>query len=649
VPRGRLSDERQKLERTAAGPSPPFRFLAAILVLGFFAVAAQTWLLSTDRIPRSADQAVVGLIARHILEGKGHPVFYWGATYAGTLEPHFVAAVFLLLGPTPTAYRVAMGTLVWAILGGVGFLSFRAFGRRAAFVSLLYLAVPPFFFPYKGFTSDGAYATVMLAAALSLLFALEADARLRKGASPTLPMLLLGLVAGAGFWVTPVTLPVSSAAALWLLFRQRPRPALRSALALAGGIAGGSFPWWIWNLRHDWASLSANEIRAVNVEGLLRNGWAFLVKSIPVLTGAAVPLFTDNRREPFPFASIAVPSVLCLFLIPPLVQAVKGDRTVRLFFLAFGFVIVATVGSGRFLATEPRYAVALYAIVPPLLGTSVVSLLGGPRRVLAIAGGAFLLAANAGSLAMARRHLPENMNDDEVTASLGELPATLLRLGANRVYTNYWTAYRLDFESGERIVATPIPAEDQTRWEPYRDAVTAAKNPGVVLLPPRDGCFERYLVETGEPFGVESADRFRIFFDLPGPVLGALRRSGSLPLPKDAYRVAWKVIAAPATIAPGGSAPASVVATNEGPCVFMPNVHLGYRFLPASGGAPVDMPQHAFPNRRVAPGESIRFDLTVTAPPAPGRYDLEFDLVQEDVAWFSWKGGATARIPVEVR
>ena len=649
MPLDRLNDGQQTQEKTAAGSSPPFRFFAAILVLVLFALAAQAWLLSTARIPRSADQAVVGLIARHILEGKGHPVFYWGVTYAGTFEPHVVAGVFALLGPTPAAYRVAMGILLWTILAAVGLLAWRAFGRKAAILSLLYLAIPPFFFPYKGLTSDGAYATVMLAGALALLFAMEAERRLERALPPAVAMLLLGLVAGVGLWVTPVTLPVSAAAVLWLFVRRRPRPAYRDAIALVAGTAAGSFPWWVWNLRHGWASLVANEIRATEGEGLLRNGWAFLSRSLPVLSGAAVPLFTDNRREPFPLASLAVPVVLGLLLLPLLVRTVRGDRTTHLFFLAAGLVILATISSGRFLANEPRYAVALYAVVPPLLGASLASLLGGPRRFLAIAGATFLLVANAGSLAMARRHLPENLNDNEVTASLGALPETLRRLGADRVYANYWTAYRLVFESGGRIVATPVPAEDHTRWEPYRDAVVGAANPAVVLLPPRDACFERFLAESGRPFGVESAGRFRIFFDLPGPVLEVVRRSGSLPLPKDAYRVAWKVLAAPAALAPGGSAPASVVATNEGPCVFMPNVHLGYRFLPASGGSPVDMPQHVFPNRRVAPGESIRFELPVAAPLAPGRYELEFDLVQEDVAWFSWKGGATARVPVEVR
>src|SRR5215471_2106686 len=71
---------------------------AGVVLLSAAAGILQWFVVSTHRIPIGSDQAVVGLMAKHILEGKGHPVFYWGATYAGSLEPHFVAAVFAVLG-----------------------------------------------------------------------------------------------------------------------------------------------------------------------------------------------------------------------------------------------------------------------------------------------------------------------------------------------------------------------------------------------------------------------------------------------------------------------------------------------------------------------------------------------------------------------
>jgi SAM-dependent methyltransferase len=50
----------------------------------------------------------------------------------------------------------------------------------------------------------------------------------------------------------------------------------------------------------------------------------------------------------------------------------------------------------------------------------------------------------------------------------------------------------------------------------------------------------------------------------------------------------------------------------------------------------------------VTPGSSASTMLVATAPREDGRYLLELDLVQEDVAWFGEKGSSTLRIPCTV-
>lgn len=50
----------------------------------------------------------------------------------------------------------------------------------------------------------------------------------------------------------------------------------------------------------------------------------------------------------------------------------------------------------------------------------------------------------------------------------------------------------------------------------------------------------------------------------------------------------------------------------------------------------------------LAPGEETDVGITVTAPSTPGRYLLEFDLVQEHVKWFAERGSKTRKIPVRV-
>jgi ubiquinone/menaquinone biosynthesis C-methylase UbiE len=50
----------------------------------------------------------------------------------------------------------------------------------------------------------------------------------------------------------------------------------------------------------------------------------------------------------------------------------------------------------------------------------------------------------------------------------------------------------------------------------------------------------------------------------------------------------------------------------------------------------------------LGPGEQIELRLAVETPREPGDYILEFDMVQEFVAWFADKGSDVARIPVSI-
>ncbi len=56
-------------------------------------------LLSLDVVPFNADEAVVALMARHILQGE-RPIFFYGQAYLGSTDARLAAASFISLGPT---------------------------------------------------------------------------------------------------------------------------------------------------------------------------------------------------------------------------------------------------------------------------------------------------------------------------------------------------------------------------------------------------------------------------------------------------------------------------------------------------------------------------------------------------------------------
>ncbi|MEO8054196.1 MAG: hypothetical protein ABI768_03525 [Acidobacteriota bacterium] len=609
---------------------------AALFVLSGVLTA---WWVASARIPASADQAVVALMARHVLEGRGHPVFYWGSTYGGTLEPHLLAPVFALFGPTPEAFRAFYVALWAAFWVGTAAFAARLFGRRAGLLAAAYLAIPPFFLPYKLLTSDGAYASVALLALVVLWLAVEADARLEAGRPAALPFALLGLAAGIGVWVTPVTLPVVAVALVVLAVRPDRRPGSGALAACAAGVLLGAAPSLVWNLRHAGQSARARELAPAWGAGLFSNLTRFFGESLPVLLGAARPNFSDATEPSFPAAFLVVPVVAGLLLVPAFALA-RRDRRARLLLGALAALAAATILAARLAPREPRYMVAAYAAFVPLLAAGVAGAARGLPRALAAAGFALLLASNLSGAARARRHT-QDVDDAQVTGPIEPLLAALRDAGATRVYANYWTAYRVTFESGGAILATPLAREDGTRNLEWDAAVRAAPDPAVVLLPPRDACFRDALRESGAPFRERRVGAFAVFSALPPAVRDALRAAAALPMPSAAYRVAWSRAALPERLAPGADHSATIRARNEGPCTWMNNVR-----LVATWSGPSHAEQtFATPDRRVRPGTGADLSFTLRAPETPGDYTLGLDLEQEGIARFSSKGAA----PYDVR
>ena len=74
-------------------------------------------------------------------------------------------------------------------------------------------------------------------------------------------------------------------------------------------------------------------------------------------------------------------------------------------------------------------------------------------------------------------------------------------------------------------------------------------------------------------------------------------------------------------------------------------VNLGCRWI-ASNTDNDD--SRAVMNGDLAPGAETQMTLVVHAPPTPGEYTLEVDMVHEGVTWFSQRGGRPLRLKMTV-
>lgn len=144
--------------------------------------------------------------------------------------------------------------------------------------------------------------------------------------------------------------------------------------------------------------------------------------------------------------------------------------------------------------------------------------------------------------------------------------------------------------------------------------------------------------------------------DRPAEAAQALGTFAEGPMPQQAYRAAFDVETPAGTHAAGEEIVARVRLTNASP-------HPWPVAASADGRGGLALSWHTrdwdgtvlrWENRRyplprdLAPGESVDLMVGLRAPDAPGRYQVQLDLVHEGITWFSTRGSAVATFPIYV-
>lgn len=84
------------------------RLLTVVVVLLAAVALRGAFFLRFDESYFDSDQAIVGLMAKHLAEGRAFPLFFYGQEYMLGVEAWVMAPVFLIFGPTVFALRLTM-------------------------------------------------------------------------------------------------------------------------------------------------------------------------------------------------------------------------------------------------------------------------------------------------------------------------------------------------------------------------------------------------------------------------------------------------------------------------------------------------------------------------------------------------------------
>jgi hypothetical protein len=515
-----------------------------ILVIG---AGLRLWLLLGPYAEIDADEAVVGLMAMQV---PGElPAFYWEQHYLGTVEPMVAAGVFAVLGPSAAALKLVPAAFSVAFIGLVYAVARPIFGPGPALLSALYLAVPPSFFAAWSVKARGGYPEALVFGQLCVL------AAQRLADAPPAPhegvtgrpgvlarrstigwALTLGLSAGLALWTHPMAVVMVAAAGAYLLLAWRPWLAdarrvcpLGVVISVAAcGLVVGLSPAIVHNVLGGFPSLRFAAEGGTEPRAALVNLWGLVRYGLPVLVGLAqgTPsqqlLLRDWPTRPGSswLVTVTLP-LLGLGLVwwhrRSLAALVRGDGEACVRRPALPLLVLLLVppfvAVSRFanLWAEPRYALPIYAATPLVL--AAIWAIRARSRLTSGALVAALLGLNVFSLSTSdyRLSLPTNAGES-TTANRALLIDALRARDIDRIYTDYWLAYPIAFESREAIVPS-VWSGGFGRRGSYSHLVFIAPDPAFVFArdTPGDREFRARLSEIGGRAETEEIGVYRVY------------------------------------------------------------------------------------------------------------------------------------------
>ena len=498
-----------------------------LLLALLLAVALKTSLLLAGAIPFNSDEAVVALMARHILQGE-RPLFFYGQAYMGSLDAWLVAGAFRVVGESVLAVRIVQIVIYALYLCSLWLLAKDLFtDRRVAPLVVALAAVPTVLVTTYTTASLGGYGEALVLGNLMLWLGYRiawGDWHHRR-----LAWVGLGLAAGLAFWTLGLAVIYLVPVALGLILKWRKGDIWYSFLALVGFLLG-SLPWWAANLSGGWTALRV----------LLQSGAgdttpgehliALLLLGLPVVIGLRFPWQPDFTPLPLLFTSLLFYLSAMLYIIIAmrkgrlplkLAQAFYWGLSAPDFVLIFILTRFGIDATGRYLLPMNLLlllvsAVFIAAVWRWRVGMGISLLI----LVLALNSIATWRAASA-SEGITTQFDPQTRFDNSHDQ---ELMRFLRQAGETRGYTNYWVSFRLAFLSAEELIfAARLPykgdlsyAPSDNRYPAYSKSVDESQRVAYITSqqPSFDAVLRQKLVSLGVDFSEKQIGVYRVFYDL---------------------------------------------------------------------------------------------------------------------------------------
>jgi hypothetical protein len=220
-------------------------FIGVLIIVA----AARFTILLASQTHVHSDEAIIGLMGKHILEGRYFPFYMYGQPYnAGAAWEAYLAAIaFTLFGVGVISLKGSIVALSLLCL----FLFYRMcralYDERTALLATIAFALAPSLLKWH-FQVRGYSWYFLSIPVLTLLFA-----SIESASSPKRRVLFFfGLASGLSIWCLELAIPL--VAALWMLLILRGRLSLNNVVAGLAGVMVGYVPVVAFNLTHHFSN-----------------------------------------------------------------------------------------------------------------------------------------------------------------------------------------------------------------------------------------------------------------------------------------------------------------------------------------------------------------------------------------------------------
>ncbi len=538
--------------------SPPYinaPTIKIVSILIIIAIAFRIILLLGGVFPFNSDEAVVGLMAKHILMGE-RPIYFYGQAYMGSLDAYLVAAGFLIFGTKVWVIRFIQLILLIATLCTTALLAYILFRSGISTIySVAFMVFPTINFTLYTSVSLGGYGEALLIGNLILITGLKISFDNKSCISHVdrtphyLMTGILGFLVGIGLWTSGLTLVYSIPVIVFLMYKSIMnnracngkndyREYISLIVLIIGGIIG-ALPIGLYSIdqgvgvliKEFFGSTMAIEKSPIYIRSIHHLGY-FFIFGIPVILGFRPPWEIKWIMIPvMPFV-LAFWMGVTVFWMRKIIR--KNEQRIMylmlfsilaIIFIGFVFTSFGTDPTGRYFLP--------FNIILAIVGGEFIRIVIKKRAIQVLIVGIVGLyncfgvvnCAWQNPLGLTTQFDPKTNVDK---SKMEELISFLEETGEHYGYTNYWVAYPLAFQSKETIIYIPALPYHQDlhysnrddRYPPYAEMVKNAKK--IAYITSRNPQLEIHLVsmfhERGVSYKTKHIGDYLIYYDLSNRV-----------------------------------------------------------------------------------------------------------------------------------